>query len=267
MAAEPAPICRAFIAEHLPLLKKQGADLALVLLDENAAKSQSLLKHGYRIAKRQARKAGCSPLTSLARILFFKLICKLSSAREDDQTPALAGNLHIVKVPTLNTAAATDAVRAASVDLVCLMGTRILTRETLAAMNCPAINIHSSDPRFMRGAPSVVWEVLARRESIALTIHQVTPDLDSGDILLQRELPIRFSGGLGATLERTFLDSIPVITRLFAETIVGLQNRRLTPQPFTPGPLRVTPRFMQTLAAEFRCRANTRKAKPVLQVR
>lgn len=260
MAAEPAPICRAFIAEHVSWLKKEGADLALVLLDENAAKSQSLLKHGYRIAKRQARKAGCSTLTSLARILFFKLICKLNFAREQDQILPLAGNLHIVRVPTLNIPAATEAVRAASVDLVCLMGTRILTKETLTAMNCPAINIHSSDPRFMRGAPSVVWEVLDRRKSITLTIHQVTPELDSGDILLQRELPIRFGGGLGATLERTLLDSIPVITRLFAEAIVGLQNRRLTPQPFTPGPLRVTPRIMQTLAAEFSCRARTRKA-------
>jgi methionyl-tRNA formyltransferase len=152
-------------------------------------------------------------------------------------------------------------VRAAGADLVCLMGARILTKETLAALNRPAINIHSSDPRFMRGAPSVVWEVLDRRKSITLTIHQVTPELDSGDILLQRELPIRFSGGLGATLERTFVDSVPVITRLFAETIVGLKNRRLTPQPFAPGPLRVTPKCTQTLAAEFRCRANTKKAQ------
>ena len=258
MAAEPASICRAFIAEHLPSVKQEGADLALVLLDENAAKSQSLVKHGYRIAKRQARKAGCSTLTSLARILLFKLICRLSSSRERDHIPPLDRNLHIVTVPTLNTAVATQAVRAASVDLVCLMGTRILTKETLAAMNCPAINIHSSDPRFMRGAPSVVWEVLDGRKSITLTIHQVTPELDSGDILLQQELPIRFSGGLGATLQRTSLDTIPVITRLFADTIVGLQNRRLTPQPFTPGPLRVTPRFTQALVAEFRCRANSR---------
>lgn len=266
MAAEPAPICRAFVAEHVASLKKEGADLALVLLDGNAAKSQSLIKHGYRIAKRQARKAGCGTLKSLARILLFKLVCKLSSTGGQDQTAPLPSDLHVVTVPTLNSAAATQAVRAASVDLICLMGARILTKETLSALNCPAINIHSSDPRFMRGAPSVVWEVLDGRKSITLTIHQVTPELDSGDILLQRELRIRFGGGLGATLERTFLDSIPVITRLFAETVVGLQNHRLTPQPFTPGPLRVTPKITQTLAAEFKCRANSRKARSAMQV-
>jgi hypothetical protein len=257
MAAQPAPICRAFVAEHLSWLKNEGADLVLVLLDENAAKKQNLVKHGYRIARRQARKAGCSTLTSLARILFFRFICKLTSTAQGNQIPPFPRDLHVVTVPTLNSTAATQAVRAASADLVCLMGARILTKETLAALNCPAINIHSSDPRFMRGAPSVVWEVLDHRKSSVLTIHLVTPELDSGDILLQRELPIRFSGGLGATIERTFLASIPVITRLFAETILGLQNRRLTPQPFAPGPLRVTPRCMQTFVAEFRCRANT----------
>jgi hypothetical protein len=257
MAAEPAPICRAFVADQISLLKKEGADLVLVLLDENAAKRQSLVKHGYRIARRQARKAGCSTLTALARILFFKFICKLTSTPQEDQIPPFPAELRLVTVPTLNSAAATQAVRAASVDLVCLMGTRILTKETLAALHCPAINIHSSDPRFMRGAPAFFWEVLDHRKSVVLTIHQVTPELDSGDILLHRELPIRFSGGLGATIDQTFLASIPVITRLFAETIVGLQNRQLTPQPFTPGPLRVTPRIMQTLRAERLCRANT----------
>ncbi len=258
MSAYPATICRAFVATQRHLLQESGAELALVLVDENASKRKTPLKHGYAIAKRQARIAGCSTANSLARILCGKLATRLSSPPPHEPCPPLPPDVRVISVPSLNSPAAIKAVVDSDVDLICLMGTRILTAATLNALNRPAINIHSSDPRFMRGSQSISCEILDNRDSIILTIHEVLPQLDSGNILLQKEHPIRFCGGIGATLAETSHASIPVIARLFSEAILGLQSGKLKSRAFTPGPLKVTLSIPQMLRLELICRQRTR---------
>jgi methionyl-tRNA formyltransferase len=167
--------------------------------------------------------------------------------------------LRVVRVPTANSEACIAALRESRCDVVCLMGTRILTRRTLEGIACPTINIHSSDPRFVRGGPVVVWEVLAQMESITLTIHNVAVEVDSGAILLQKQAPILFSGGLGATTHATMANAEPIVADLFERVLLDLSTGRAAESAFTPGPLRVTPPVPDLLRAESMCRARSRR--------
>ncbi|MBI5685326.1 MAG: hypothetical protein HZC54_09600 [Verrucomicrobia bacterium] len=253
-AVEPAEVLRHFVARHEQSLRAAGVEIAVVVLDEDVAKTQHAFSHALKVARRQARVSGCSTLAAAARLVFWKFVNRLAGpAPSVSDLPQLSPSLHVVRVPSLNSPAAITAIRSAGAELVCLMQTRFLNARTLVALSTEVINLHTSDPRFMRGGPAIVWEILDDREEIIMTIHKATEVLDGGDILLQRPQPIVFRASLGATLAQTWATALPAMADLVFDVIVGVKNGTLTPQSFVPGPLRATPSVENVLRAWRKC--------------
>jgi methionyl-tRNA formyltransferase len=260
-AVEPAEVLRHFVARHEQSLRAAGVEITAVVLDEDVAKTQHSFSHALKVARRQARVSGCSTLAAAARLVCWKLINRLAGpAPLVADLPPLPPALHVVRVPSLNSPEATAAIRSSGAELVCLMQTRFLNTHTLAALGVEVVNLHTSDPRFMRGGPAIVWEVLGDRNEIVMTVHRATEVLDGGDILLQRPQPIVFCAGLGATLARTWAAALPAMADLVFDAIVGLKNGALTRQGFVPGPLRATPPVVDMLRARRKCLAAWRQS-------
>jgi len=65
---------------------------------------------------------------------------------------------------------------------------RILPRDVID--RCPFINVHYAPlPRY-RGRATVNWAIIAGEPSTAMTIHVVDDGLDTGNVLVQRPVPI-----------------------------------------------------------------------------
>ena len=257
-AGRPASIARRFITRHHEGLSREGVQIRLLVIDANAGKQQNPAKHAWNVVRRQARISGCSSLTSLLRIVFYKTLVRLPSLSlqpNDMAKPPGFEGVETVTVPTLNSPGAVEAARAC--DLVCLMGTRIIRRDTLLELKVPVINIHASDPGFVRGGPPVFWEILGGLDGMTLTIHDVVPEVDAGEILKQRQVPIQFRGSLGRTIRETMSAAEPHVTDLFRDVILDLQAGRQDRRPNPRGPLRVTPTIRDTLKAELICRRRT----------
>jgi len=252
-AGQPATIARLFIARHRTVLANAGVQISLLVVDENASKQKSFFGHAWKICRRQARISNCSNLTSLLRIVAYKAAMRGSAPSGNNWINSDSGVDELL-VPTLNSQSVINAVRQHGCDLVCLMGTRILTRNTLNHLKIPVINIHSSDPAFVRGGPPVFWEILANRDSIVLTVHEVLPELDAGHILMQKKEMIQYCGSLGKTIVRTMQAAEPHVTDLFRNVILNMKNGRSQHIPNSKGPLRVTPSVRDTLKAIRICR-------------
>ncbi len=253
-AVEPAEVLRHFLARHERSLRAAGLEIALVVLDEDVSKTQHFFSHALKVARRQARVSGCSTFVSATRLVTWKLMTRLSvPAPSASALPQLPSALRVVRVPSLNSREAIAAIRAAGADLVCLMQTRFLNARTLAALASEIVNLHTSDPRFMRGGPAIVWEILDDRKEIVMTVHRATEILDGGDILLQRPQPIVFRASLGATLAQTWEGALPAMADLVFDAIVGLENGTVTRQKFVPGPLRAMPTVAQMMCAQWKC--------------
>jgi hypothetical protein len=258
-----------FLAHNLPNLEPAGVSLQVVVLDEDLAGSgvstggsltADLNRRWGQLwgrAKRQGRIAGCSSLTAALRILLYQVLTR-RYRRDKLAGRRFPSDIRVVKVPTLNSAAAIEAVQSAGCDLVCLMGARILTRRTLDAMSASIVNIHSSDPRWVRGGPVVVWEVLAGHPALTLTVHEVTPAVDAGAILAERTQPVMYRGGLGATTQATMVAARPKVGDLFEQVIRDMAVGNAQRTSFTPGTLKVTPNLYQSLRAEMLCRWRSR---------
>jgi folate-dependent phosphoribosylglycinamide formyltransferase PurN len=246
-----------FANTYCEALREQGIEIAVAVLDDQEEKRQNHLRHARNVAARQARVAGCSVPAMLARIVVYKSLTRSrGAAAPGSNTPT--GTVATVHVKTLNSDEAVDAVRSRGCEMVCLMGTRIITNKTLGDLGVPVVNIHSSDPAFVRGGPPVVWEILDRRDSIMLTIHDVIEKLDAGAILRQVAHPICNEGGLAATISSTMRSAKPEVAELFYRTLVDCKHGEFQRTEFVPGVLRVTPSIAETLRADRLCRARSR---------
>lgn len=89
------------------------------------------------------------------------------------------------------------------------------------------VNFHAGMlPRY-RGRNVVNWAILNGEDEIGLTAHCVDDGIDTGDILLQRSLPIAWTDGYGEVLARV-IETMPDVV---AETVAGLALGTLRARP------------------------------------
>lgn len=73
----------------------------------------------------------------------------------------------------------------ATSDVVILLGfNRILRGRILTEPEYGVLSFHGSDLRRYRGRPGQYWQFLNREDDIGLTLQQLTPDLDGGNIVV-----------------------------------------------------------------------------------
>jgi methionyl-tRNA formyltransferase len=171
---------------------------------------------------------------------------------------ALGAGRRLLDARSINDPAVVAALRGERWALGVVLGADMVSRRTLEAVDLPLFNIHFSDPALVRGLPPVFWEILAGHDSIRLTLHLLTRELDAGPIVAQREVPIAWHPTLGATIART-LDRCPAdVALLLADSLPQILNGRAMPRSCVAGTLRTTPSIRQILRAASICRERAR---------
>ena len=75
-------------------------------------------------------------------------------------------------------------------DVLVLGGTRIIKPHILAIPKRGTVNAHPGLLPWLRGSASVGW-ALYKDLPVGATVHFIDPGIDTGDIIMQRELPVR----------------------------------------------------------------------------
>lgn len=116
---------------------------------------------------------------------------------------AMSRKLRTVKMVSPNDPQFVSSVRDEGVDLIAVAAfSRILKKVIIAAPPLGCLNVHPSLLPKYRGPNPMYW-VLANRESVTgVTIHYIDEGVDTGPILLQRELPISPGEGEASLLRR-----------------------------------------------------------------
>ena len=102
---------------------------------------------------------------------------------------------------------------------------QILPKSLLDVPKHGAINVHASLLPKYRGAAPISWALLKGEKVTGITTMMMDAGMDTGDILLQSEIPI----GEGETFE-TLHDRLAELgAQLLKETIAGLESEKITP--------------------------------------
>ncbi len=88
-----------------------------------------------------------------------------------------------------NDAVCKELLEAEQPDVVVLGGTRIIKPQILAIPRRCTVNAHPGLLPWLRGSASVGW-ALYKDLPVGATVHFIDPGIDTGDIIVRRELPV-----------------------------------------------------------------------------
>ena len=146
---------------------------------------------------------GPTALTALESLLErFEVVGLARSASEgQDAVLDLAKRAGVPLLADLSVAAVAEAIRLAAPDCVVVSSyDRVLPAGLVEER--PFVNVHYAPlPRY-RGRANVNWALINGEAATAITIHRLAPELDGGNILLQREVAIGRDDGVADLYQR-----------------------------------------------------------------
>ncbi len=77
-------------------------------------------------------------------------------------------------------------------DLGILYGTNIIRPSVFSIPEMGSINIHQGLAPYYRGGPTVFWELFNGEDQVGITVHFVAPEVDTGEIVLQKTVPLNY---------------------------------------------------------------------------
>ena len=99
-----------------------------------------------------------------------------------------------------------ELMRQANADLGVVLGTNILKESVFTIPRRGSINLHQGLAPYYRGCPAIFWELFNGEREIGLTIHFVESKVDTGEIILQRTVPLEYDYSYGLNYEAFISD-------------------------------------------------------------
>ena len=204
------------------LLTHGGAEL--VLAELNKLKNVELVgvfletattpKRSFK--EKLKRSAKYDGYLETAKKLFAKILRTKTSSEEDEvliknsreltvETAKKFG-VKVYSVDNYHSESSLELMRNANADLGIIYGTNIVKEIVFSIPKLGSINLHQGLAPFYRGGPPIFWELFNDEKSVGLTVHFVATKVDTGDIILQKNVPLDYDFTFGTNFE-PFLDN------------------------------------------------------------
>jgi folate-dependent phosphoribosylglycinamide formyltransferase PurN len=177
------------------LVELDSVELAGIFIETDVIRRLSLL----RKIKRSIRYDGYAVTVSkLARKLlglngvYHDGIEAIAKSRDQLREIAEAHGVPVHFLDNYHSEDAMALMREAQADLGVVLGTNILKESVFKIPRLGSINLHQGLAPYYRGCPPVFWELYNGESEIGLTVHFVESKVDTGDIVLQRAVPLKY---------------------------------------------------------------------------
>lgn len=114
-----------------------------------------------------------------------------NKAREVEEKAADLG-IPVFNVSNYHDDSSIALLKNVNADLGVIYGTNIIKESVFSIPRLGSINIHQGLAPIYRGGPTVFWELFNGEDELGITVHFVSPKVDTGDIILQRTLPLKY---------------------------------------------------------------------------
>jgi folate-dependent phosphoribosylglycinamide formyltransferase PurN len=193
----------------------------------------SLHRGAWRLFRKRLKSRGWS---FVLRRAFSLIRCKTRIALRSMGVP-LAGfaslpelsvvrGLDTIHCTNPNSAEFVQQVQLLAVDLIVVaMFARILKRELIDVPRLSCINVHPSLlPRY-RGPEPFYWVLANQEKTTGVTLHYIDEGIDSGDIILQRELEIRPNETEITLMDRSAIVAAELLREAIPHLLAGQTTR------------------------------------------
>ncbi|HJY27073.1 MAG TPA: formyltransferase family protein [Pyrinomonadaceae bacterium] len=164
-----------------------------------------------------------------------------------------------------------ELMTACNADLGVIYGTNIIKESVFKIPRLGSINLHQGLAPYYRGGPPIFWELYNGETEVGLTVHFVASKVDTGDIILQETVPLKYDDAYGTNYEgfiETFSKQLrPRCAELVAEAVrlIALGAAETRPQDTTLGARYRLPVKAQKDELRRRLKERQKKAKGALE--
>ncbi len=109
--------------------------------------------------------------------------------------------LTVYEVDNFHSETSIAIMRKADADLGVIYGTNIIKENVFSIPKLGSINLHQGRAPHYRGGPPIFWELFNGEKEIGITVHFVASKVDTGDIILQKILSLKYDFAYGARFE------------------------------------------------------------------
>jgi methionyl-tRNA formyltransferase len=141
---------------------------------------------------------------------------------------ARAAGVPILRPSNVNDPECVDSIRSLAADVHLSVAYNQIFKAPVRATAPWFLNVHAGKLPHYRGRNVINWALINGESEIGITVHVVDDGIDTGDILLQRVLPIGWTDTYGDVLGRAVRE-IPLIA-VEAIELVGAGRAVLQPQ-------------------------------------
>jgi methionyl-tRNA formyltransferase len=153
----------------------------------------------------------------------------------------------LVSTSTTNGDDTKSALRNCEAELGISLGNSYIAKALFSIPRYGMINLHGEILPDFKGAQSVIWPIYEGRAETGFTIHQVSTEIDGGEILYKETYPIKLCPTLRKTVEETLKitrNRFPKAIRFVCENYLELRAKALAQ---TGGKKYTTPSWPQFL--------------------
>jgi methionyl-tRNA formyltransferase len=164
-----------------------------------------------------------------------------------------------------------ELMTACNADLGVIYGTNIIKESVFKIPRLGSINLHQGLAPYYRGGPPIFWELYNGETEVGLTVHFVASKVDTGDIILQETVPLKYDDAYGTNYEdfiETFSKQLrPRCAELVAEAVrlIALGAAETRPQDTNLGARYRLPVKAQKDELRRRLKERQKKAKGALE--
>lgn len=109
---------------------------------------------------------------------------------------AKQNRFYLLEPASLNSKELNDELKNLKPDIFVVVAFRILPKSLIELPTYGSINLHASLLPKYRGAGPIQWALINGEKKTGVTIFQIRPKVDTGEILMQKEIPIKESDNM-----------------------------------------------------------------------
>lgn len=233
-------------AHHLPyLLGRQGIEVAMVVLslEQNPNRKRQLSKK----IRKTLRIGLLGAINGIRMRRWFNDGFTRYKPIGELEDICRSNGIPFRQTPFVQSGETVELFREARADVGISLGNGYIGRKVFSIPRYGMINIHHELLPAFQNAQSIIWQIYEMSATTGYTIHRIDRTIDTGDILCQEKVAIRFGRTLEETVGRTSAGLLEASAAGLVRVLSDFEGHLRNARPQGPGRSFTTPSFLQFL--------------------
>jgi methionyl-tRNA formyltransferase len=233
-------------SHHLSYLcGKKNCEIAMVILNEGSAVSKG--KRFIRVIKKTWMIGLIGAINGVRMRKWYTKDVHESMSFGDIEEICKINKIPFFITPAINSEITRDLFVKAQADLGISLGNGYIGKRVFSIPKFGMINIHHEMLPEYQNAQSVIWQIYNKSPMTGYTIHKIDKHIDTGEILLKKEVPIMFKSTLRQTVSGTCASLLDASAKGLLQVLSDFEELFGKATPQAKGHTYTTPSFRQYL--------------------